>query len=86
LNHRFPINAESEPVQILVDARDEFRAAAAGIKVLDADPEFSPAALRLGMTQRRRKGVAQVQPAGRRRSKTCDLQDSLHGKGDRGDS
>jgi len=86
LDDRLAVEANAEPVEIFKDAFNEFRPAAAGIQILDADPEFSAAGPRMGMTQRRRKGVAQMEPAGRRGGETCDFQDSLHGKGDRGDS
>ena len=48
--------------------------------------EFAAARPGVGMTEHRRKGVAEVQPSRGRGGETCDLQDSLHDKGDRGDS
>jgi hypothetical protein len=78
--------AEPEPVEVLENTVDEFRAAAAGIEILDPQQEFPAAGSGERMAQRRRIGVTQMEPSGRRRGETCDLQDSLHGKGDSGDS
>ena len=86
LDNRFAINAEAKPVEFLKDAVDELRPAAARVEILDADPEFARTRPRMGMAQGSRKGMTQVQASGRRRGETCDLQDSLHDKADRGDS
>lgn len=77
---------EAEPAQILKYAVDELRPTAAGIEILYAQPEPTAAGPRMGMAQRSRIGVAKVQPPGWRGGETCDLQDSLHAKGDIGDS
>ena len=73
----------AQPGQILEDAVDELGPASAGVEVLDPKQEFPIAGAGMGMPQRRRKSVAQVKPAGRRGGETCDLQDSLPGKGDK---
>jgi hypothetical protein len=77
---------DPQPGQILHNAVDELRAASAGIEILDPQQELPAAGARVGVPERRGKGVAQVQPSGRRWGETCDLQDSLHDKGDGGDS
>jgi hypothetical protein len=77
---------EAEPFEILENAIDELRTAAARVQILDPQPELAGAGPRTGMAQYGRIGMAQVEPARRRGRETCDLQDSLHGKGDRGDS
>ena len=86
LENWLAVPLEAEPGQVLEDPVDELRPAAAGIEILDPQPELAAAGPRPCMAQRRRIGMAQVQPAGRRGGETCDLQDSLHAKGDRGDS
>ena len=77
---------DAEPFKVLENAVDELETAAAGVEILDPEQEFSAAISCDGMAQRRRIGMSQVEPSGRRGGKTCDLQDSLHGKGDSGDS
>ena len=77
---------EAEPGEVLENAVDEFKPAAAGIEILDPEQEFSAAGPGQGMAKRSRIGMSQVEPSRRRGGKTCDLQDSLHGKGDSGDS
>ena len=54
---------EPEPGQILENAVDEIRAAAARVEILDPQQELAPAGARMGMAQRGRKGMAQVQPS-----------------------
>ena len=65
---------------------DEFRPATARVEILDPDKEFPATCPGMGMPEHRRKGVAEVQPSRGRGGETCDLQDSLHDKGDCGDS
>ena len=77
---------EPKPLQILEYAVDELRAAATGVEILDAQPELAAVGPRMRMAQRRRISVTKVQPPGRRRGETCDLQDSLHAKGDIGEA
>ena len=77
---------EAEPLEILENAVGELRAATAGVEILDAQPELSSAGPGMGMAQRRRIGMAEVEASRGRRGETCDLQDSLHAKGDTGDS
>ena len=77
---------EAKPGEVLENLLDELRPAAAGVEILDPQQELPAAGARMGMAQRRRKGVAEVQPARRRGGETCDLQDSLPCKGDKGDS
>ena len=86
LDDRLAVDGKAEPGQILENAVDELGAAAAGVEILDPKQESPAAGARMGMAQRRRKGMAQVQPAGRRGGETCDLQDSLRVKGDKGSS
>ena len=76
----------AQPGQILENAVDELRAAATRIQILDPEQELPAAGARMGMAERRRKGVAQVEPSRRRWGETCDLQDSLPLKGDKADS
>ena len=77
---------DAEPGQILENAVDELQAAATRIQILDPEQELPAAGARMGMAERRRKGVAQVEPSRRRWGETCDLQDSLPLKGDKADS
>ena len=86
LDNRFPIHGEAQPFQILEYAVDELRPAAARIEIFDPQQESAFAGTSMGMAQHRRKGMAEVQPSRGRGSETCDFQDSLHAKGDRGDS
>ena len=86
LDDRRSVMGQPQPGQILEYAVDELGPAAAGVEILDAEQEFSPAGTGMGVAERRRKGMAQVQEARWRGGETCDLQDSLHDKGDRGDS
>ena len=83
LNDRLVVRRQAEPGQVLENAADKLRAAAAGVEILDPQQEFPAARPRLAMAQRRRKGMAQMQPSRRRGGETCDLQDSLHSKGDK---
>ena len=55
----------AQPGQILENVADEFRTAAAGVEILDPEQEPPAAGARMGMAERRRKGVAQMQAAGR---------------------
>ena len=84
LDDRLGVKVEAQPGQILVNALDKLQTAAAGVEILDPQQEFPAAGARMDMPQCRRKGMSQVQPAGRRGGETCDLQDSLHSKGDEG--
>ena len=77
---------DAEPLQVLQNAIDKFRPASTGIQVLDPQKEASAAFARGRAADCRRIGMAEMQPARGRRGETCDLQDSLHGKGDSGDS
>ena len=77
---------EAKPGEVLENPLDELRPAAAGVEILDPEQEFSAAISCDGMAQRRRIGMSQVEPSRRRGGETCDLQDSLHDKGDSGDS
>ena len=76
----------AQPGQILENVADELQAAATRIQILDPEQELPAAGARMGMAERRRKGVAQVEPSRRRWGETCDLQDSLPLKGDKADS
>ncbi len=80
------VDHQPEPFKILVNARDKFGPAAAWVEVFDPQQEFAAARPALGMAEHGRKGVAEVKPSRGRGGETCDLQDSLHAKGDRGDS
>lgn len=83
----FPsVMAEAQPFEILQNGCDELGPAAARIEIFDPEQELPAAVSGGGMAERRRISVTQVEPSGRRGRETCDLQDSLHGKGDRGDS
>ena len=84
LNDRFAIDGQPEPVEVFENRLDKFRPAPGGIEILDPDPELTAAGSRALMADDRRIGMAEMKPAGRRGGETCDLQDSLHGKGDRG--
>ena len=86
LDDRLTVMIEVQPFQILVNAVDKLRAAATRVEVLDAQPELAAAGPRMSMAKRRRVSMAKVQPSRRRGGKTCDFQDSLHAKGDIGDS
>jgi hypothetical protein len=86
LDQRGAVMLEAKPGEVFENAVDELRAAASGIEILDAEAEQAAASASLRMAERRRIGMAEVEPARRRRGETCDLQDSLHGKGDSGDS
>ena len=86
LDDRLSVMGQPEPGQILENAADELRAAAARVEILDPEQESAAAGPRMGMAKRRRKGMAEVQASRRRGGETCDLQDSLHLKGDKGDS
>lgn len=86
LDDRLSVMPKPEPVEILENGFDEFGTTAAGIEILDPEQELAAAGSGEGMADRRRIGVAQVKPSRGRWGKTCDLQDSLHGKGDSGDS
>jgi hypothetical protein len=81
LSDRLAVVGEAKPGEVLENAGDELRAASAGIEILDSDEKPAAAGARMGMAQRRRKGMAKMQSAGRRWGETCDLQDSLHDKG-----
>ena len=83
LDDRLAVMRNAQPGQILENVADEFRTAASGVQILDPQQKFPAAGPRMGMAQRRRKGMAQVQPSRRRGGETCDLQDSLHFKGDK---
>ena len=86
LDDRFAVDGQSQPVEVLEDAVPILRPAPPRVQVLDAEQELTAAGPRVGMAQDCRIGVAQVQPPGGRGCETCDLQDSLHAKGDIGDS
>jgi hypothetical protein len=77
---------EAKPIEVLENTVDKFWTAAARIEILDPEQEFPPVISCGGMAKRRRESVPKMKPSGRRGGETCDLQDSLHGKGDRGDS
>jgi hypothetical protein len=85
LHDGLAIVVEAEPFQILENAVYEFRSAPAGIEILDPQPELAAARSGMSMAQRRRVCVTEVQAPGGRRGETCDLQDSLHAKGDIGE-
>ena len=80
------VGGEAEPLQVLQNAFDELWATTAGVQILDPQQELPSAGPGMGVAECRGKGVTQVKPAGRRRGETCDLQDSLHSKGDKSDS
>lgn len=86
LDDRIAIMIEAEPFQVLENAVDKLRPAAAGVQILDAQQEPAAAVPGTGVAQRSRIGMTEVQTPGRRGGETCDLQDSLHAKGDIGDS
>ena len=86
LDDRLAIDRQPEPIEILENAVDKLRPAAAGVEIFDPQQEFAAARPGMGMTEHRRKGMAEVQPSRGRGGETCDLQDSLHDKGDRGNS
>ena len=86
LDQRLAVMLKAKPGEVLEYSVDEFRAAASGIEILDAKAEQAAGSAGLRMAQRRRIGMAEVEPARRRGGETCDLQDSLHGKGDSDDS
>jgi hypothetical protein len=86
LDDRRAVNGQPQPIDVLEDAIDEFGSASARVQILDPQAKLAPARPRMGMAQDGRKGMAEMEAAGRRRGETCDFQDSLHGKGDRGDS
>ena len=73
-------------MQVLINAVDVLRPAAAGVEIFDPQEKPAAAGAGKGVAEHRRKGMAQMQPPGRRWGKTCDLQDSLHAKGALGDS
>lgn len=77
---------QAQPGEVFENALDELRPASTGIEILDPQQEPAAGGARMGMAQRRGKGMTQMQPAGRRGRETCDLQDSLPVKGDKGDS
>ena len=78
--------ADPEPVQILEDPVDKLGTAATRIEIFDPEAERPAAGARVRVAHQGRIGVAEMEAPGRRRGETCDLQDSLHDKGDRGDS
>ena len=80
LDDRIAIMIEAEPFQVLENAVDKLRPAAAGVQILDAQQEPAAAVPGTGVAQRSRIGMAEVQTPGRRGGETCDLQDSLHAK------
>ena len=86
LDDRIAVMPDAEPLKIFQNAIDKLRPASARIEVLDPQQETPAAFARGRVTDFRRIGMAEVQPARGRRGETCDLQDSLHGKGDSGDS
>jgi len=86
LDNSLAVPADAEPFEVLEDAIDKFRPAATGIEILDPEAELAAARAGLRMAQNGRIGMPEVEAARRRRGETCDLQDSLHDKGDRGDS
>jgi hypothetical protein len=59
------VMTEAEPGEVLENAVDEFRPAAAGIEILDPEQEFSAAGPGQGMAKRSRIGMSQVEPSGR---------------------
>lgn len=65
LDDRTSIMAKAQPFEILENACDELRPAAARIEVLDPEQEFPAAGPRERMAECRRVGVAQVEPSGR---------------------
>lgn len=77
---------DAEPFEVLENPVDELWPAATGIEILDAQPKLPAAGAGMEMTKRGRIGVAKVKPSRGGRGETCDLQDSLHAKGDIGDS
>lgn len=86
LDDRLTVPADAEPFEVLENAVDKFRPAAAGVEILDPEAELAAARPGLDMAQNGRIGMPEVEAARRRRGETCDLQDSLHDKGDSGDS
>ena len=54
LNDRLVVRRQAEPGQVLENAADKLRAAAAGVEILDPQQEFPAARPRLAMAQRRR--------------------------------
>ena len=77
---------KAQPVQVLENPIDEFRTTSAGVEILDPQQELPAAGPSMGMPERCRKGVAKVKPSRGRGGEACDLQDSLHDKGDISDS
>ena len=86
LDDRLTVMNKAEPAKVVEDSVHELRAATTGIEILDPKQEFPAAGSGQVMAQGRRIGMSQVEPSRRRGGETCDLQDSLHGKGDSGDS
>jgi hypothetical protein len=77
---------EAKPFQVFINALDIFGPPTAGIQILDPQAELPAAGTGMGMAKRRRIGMAEMEPTRRRGCETCDLQDSLHDKGDGSDS
>lgn len=81
---RVPIDAQ--PFEVRLDCRYKFRLAAAGIEIFNPDQKSSAAGAGVRMADNRRESVPQMKLTRGGGGETCDLQDSLHAKGDRGDS
>ena len=72
LAHDRPVPIDAEPCQVIVDRRLEFGAAARVVDVLDAQAELAAGLPRPPPAGERRKGVAEVEVAGRRRGEAGD--------------
>ena len=68
--HRL-VPVEAEPAQVLEDPVDELGPAARLVEILDPQPELAAALARPSMAERRAVGMAEMQPAGRRRRETA---------------
>ena len=86
LDNRRLVPSQAQPFQVFENAIHEFGAATSGVEIFYPQQEFAAAFASMRMANGCRIGMAKVQPSRRRGGETCDLQDSLHGKGDIGDS
>ena len=86
LDDHIAVMDEAQPLQILENAVDKLWPASPGIQILDPQSELAASGPRASMPQRGGVGVAEMKPSRRRGGESCDLQDSLHAKGDIGDS
>ena len=69
--HRL-VPVETEPAQVLINAIDEFAAAAGCVEILDAQQEFAVAFPRPRVAEERAVSVSQMQPSGGRRREAAD--------------